>query len=161
MASRMGLGVLMLLVLHATWTCDARPLTGSSEMLNTGLGSKDNQACPWCETYVTRAIEFLDQNKTQQDIISLLHKSCSHLRSLEGDCAALVDYYAPLFFEEVSTIHPQQFCEKVGPCELLEISSQTIDGAVKEMISKLSDPDTQASCFREEIFLEQAALSST
>uniref|UniRef100_A0A7N1A8Q0 Saposin B-type domain-containing protein n=1 Tax=Kalanchoe fedtschenkoi TaxID=63787 RepID=A0A7N1A8Q0_KALFE len=152
MALRMGLGILMLVVLHASWMCDARQLMGS-ETLRIGSGLKNNQVCTLCETYATQAIGYLSQNKTQEEVIDLLHTSCSRLRSFEDECVTLVDYYAPLFFLEISTIQPEVFCEKVNLCEAMAISSQSVDGdsnscnlchqAVSEIISKLEDPDTQ------------------
>ncbi|CAM8964713.1 unnamed protein product [Rhodiola kirilowii] len=150
MVLRMGIGILGLIVLYASWVCDARQLM-TSEMAYAGSGLKNDQVCTLCETYATQAVVYLSQNKTQQEVIDLLHTSCSRLRSLEDECVTLVDYYAPLFFMELSTVQPEEFCEKVNLCELVPISSQLSDGdscslchqTVAEVIEKLQDPDTQ------------------
>lgn len=68
-------------------------------------------------------------------------------------CATLVDYYAPLFFVEVSSIQPGDFCQKVNLCEKMallsaqvkEDSCQLCHHAIAEALDKLKDPDTQVS----------------
>lgn len=64
-----------------------------------------------------------------------------------------MDYYAPLFFLEVSSIQPGEFCQKVNLCEQMallstqfkEDSCQLCHHAVSEVLEKLKDPDTQVS----------------
>ncbi|CAM8950072.1 unnamed protein product [Rhodiola kirilowii] len=150
MAVRMGLVILMLILLQSSWVCNARQLM-SAEMLNLGSGMKNDQVCTLCETYATQAIDYLSQNQTQQEVIDLLRTSCSRMRSLEDECVTLVDYYAPLLFLELSTIQPEELCDKFNLCELVTLRSQTLDGescdlchqAVADVIAKLQDPDTQ------------------
>lgn len=70
---------------------------------------------------------------------------------LVEQCITLVDYYAPLFFLEVSSVQPVEFCRKVNLCQQVAmISSQLREDscglchrAVSEVLVKLKDPDTQ------------------
>lgn len=69
-------------------------------------------------------------------------------------CLTLVNYYGPLFFLEISSIQPQQFCQKVALCQKVAFFSQQISNntcnlchyAVSEVLVKLKDPDTQVRC---------------
>ncbi|XP_076912844.1 uncharacterized protein LOC143571246 [Bidens hawaiensis] len=112
---------------------------------------KNDNLCSLCEEYTSEALLYLQQNKTQQEIISILHESCSKLHTLKQQCITLVDYYAPLFFLEISTIQPEEFCGKVNLCsqvvayaqELSENSCDVCNMAVSEIITLLKDPDNQ------------------
>ena len=42
-----------------------------------------NEVCTLCEQYTGQAIDYLKQNKTQTEIIELLHQSCSQLHSFK------------------------------------------------------------------------------
>lgn len=61
----------------------------------------------------------------------------------------LVNFYAPLFFLEVSSVQPQGFCKKIGLCRnALVFFHETFPcdichKAVDEAIDKLKDPDTE------------------
>lgn len=62
-----------------------------------------------------------------------------------------MDYYAPLFFSEISSIQPGAFCQKVDLCQKIamfsaqmqEDSCELCHHAVSEVINKLKDPDMQ------------------
>lgn len=68
-------------------------------------------------------------------------------------CTVLVDYYAPLFFLEVSTIQAEDFCRKVDLCEEGVSMSQHLSkdkcdichNVVAEALLKLKDPDTEVA----------------
>ena len=68
-----------------------------------------------------------------------------------GQCVTLVDYYAPLFFLEVTSVEPVDFCRKVNLCQqvatfasqLKEDSCGLCHRTVSEVLVKLKDPDTQ------------------
>lgn len=68
-----------------------------------------------------------------------------------GQCITLVDYYAPLFFLEVSSLQPSEFCQKVNLCQQVALFSSQLredscglcHRAVSEVLVKLKDPDTQ------------------
>ncbi|XP_028092127.1 uncharacterized protein LOC114292381 isoform X2 [Camellia sinensis] len=99
-------GLLVLFVLGASLSCDARKL------IITGLSSKETTAsdvsvlqinhqesegevkaseevvrignvCTMCEEFVTEALEYLKENKTQTEIIDILHNTCSRLLTFE------------------------------------------------------------------------------
>ncbi|KAK9290780.1 hypothetical protein L1049_008958 [Liquidambar formosana] len=165
--------LLLLFVLGATWACNARQLA-TSDMSSKNLVTSDfsvlqviyqeqekevqasevgrnENVCTLCEEFTAQAVDYLSENKTQTEIIGLLHTSCSKLRSFKQQCITLVDYYAPLFFLEMSTIQPEDFCRKVNLCEkttttspaLYEDSCGFCHKAVAEFLVKLEDPDTQ------------------
>lgn len=75
-------------------------------------------------------------------------------------CATLVDYYAPLFFLEVSSVQPVDFCRKVNLCQqvamfssqLREDSCGLCHRAVSEVLVKLKDPDTQVCTFTDDYY---------
>ena len=68
-----------------------------------------------------------------------------------AQCITLVDYYVPLFFTEISSIHPEDFCQKVNLCQKVALISSQIHEdscgmchhAVSEVLLKLKDPDTE------------------
>ncbi|XP_070676815.1 uncharacterized protein [Malus domestica] len=152
-------GVLFLFVLAASWACDARQLTNldlSGHLVETQTFQVEEvvgneKACTLCEEFAGQALDYIGENKTQTEIVEYLHQTCSQLRSFEQQCVTLVDYYAPLFFLEVSSLEPAEFCQKVNLCQQVAcVSSQfKEDGcglchrAVSEMSVKLKDPDTQ------------------
>ncbi|XWS09482.1 hypothetical protein CRYUN_Cryun40dG0088500 [Craigia yunnanensis] len=159
-------GLLFLFVLGASLACDARQLEAmeavisdaSVVQINQGqdgevvekVSQKDN-VCTLCEEFTNEAIDYLSKNKTQTEIVEMLHKSCSRIPSFEQQCITLVDYYAPLFFMEISSIQPEDFCQKVNLCQKVALISSQIredscgmcHHAVSEVLIKLKDPDTQ------------------
>ncbi|XVF37435.1 hypothetical protein REPUB_Repub20aG0007400 [Reevesia pubescens] len=159
-------GLLFLFVLGASWACYARQLEvveveisdASVVQINQGQDgdiletvARNDNLCTLCEEYVTEAIGYLSQNKTQTEIVEMLHESCSRIQSFEQQCITLVDYYAPLFFVEISSIQPEDFCTKFNLCKKVALISSQIredscgicHHAVSEVLIKLKDPDTQ------------------
>lgn len=49
---------------------------------SNGVGRNEN-ICTLCEEYAAQALDYLDQNKTQTEIIEILHQSCSKLHSFK------------------------------------------------------------------------------
>ncbi|KAL3615749.1 hypothetical protein CASFOL_040043 [Castilleja foliolosa] len=150
--------LLFLFVVSSFWCCNARDLTANrvtfkSEIVTEGEAQhvKDERLCTLCEEFAGQALNYLSENKTQTEIIDTLHKSCSKIPSFKQQCILLVDYYAPLFFLEVSSIETDQFCRKVDLCqEKVSIShrlSQDKCGVcrnvVTEALLKLKEPDTE------------------
>lgn len=125
-------------------------VTQDSEKDNHEVGKKDN-VCTLCKEYTAEALSYLDANKTQEEIIHILHGSCSKLHSLKEECIVLVDRYAPLFFLEISSIQPADFCQKTKLCEQVAVNSQLTSKnscelchyAIAEALMKLKDPDTE------------------
>uniref|UniRef100_A0A2P2JI44 Pulmonary surfactant-associated protein B n=1 Tax=Rhizophora mucronata TaxID=61149 RepID=A0A2P2JI44_RHIMU len=170
-------GLLFLVFGAAGWACAARELAGVETFGTTtesvvsdfsvanqdsfmtvevetqapGEGINNNRVCTLCEEFAAEAIGYLGENKTQTEIINILHTSCSQIPSFKEQCITLVDYYAPLFFVEVSSIQPEDFCRKVNLCqqkvirlsEIQEDSCGICQHAVSEVLIKLKDPDTQ------------------
>ncbi|MED6162530.1 hypothetical protein PIB30_071341 [Stylosanthes scabra] len=140
------MGLLFLVVLVSAWASGARELPNSA---NSEL-SKQPDLCVLCEEYTSKAVEYLNQNKTQNEIIEILHHTCSQLHSFEKKCITLVDYYAPLFFYEIATIKPEEFCHKVNLCEhtakisqIRENSCDFCEDAMSAILAKLKDPNTE------------------
>ena len=46
------------------------------------VAQKDN-VCTLCEEFATEAIDYLSQNKTESEIVEMLHKSCSRIPSFK------------------------------------------------------------------------------
>ncbi|KAK9193649.1 hypothetical protein WN944_004346 [Citrus x changshan-huyou] len=113
--------------------------------------ARNENQCTLCEEFAAKAVDYFAENKTQTGIINLLHSSCSHLHSFEEECISVVDYYVPLFFLEISTIQPADFCQKFNLCQrvaifssqLREDSCELCRHTVSEVLTKLKDPDTQ------------------
>ncbi|XP_008245127.1 PREDICTED: prosaposin [Prunus mume] len=161
-------GVLVLFVLGASWAGDARHLanlnlpvtktahhiqeveTQTLQVSGDEFVGNDN-VCTLCEEFAAQALDYLDENKTQTEIIEALHQTCSQLRSFKQQCITLVDYYAPLFFLEVYSLQPSEFCRKVNLCQQVALFSSQLredscglcHRAVSEVLVKLKDPDTQ------------------
>ncbi|OAY41611.1 prosaposin [Manihot esculenta] len=170
----MRVGLLFLLVLGAGWACAARQMAdtelsyeskvisdipatqakdqeqGREDQASDGV-SRNKQLCTLCEEFTSQALDYLTENKTQTEVIDILHEACSRVPSFKQQCNTLVDYYAPLFFLEVSSVQPEQFCQKVNLCqEVVFISSELQQDkcgichrAVSEVLLKLKNPDTQ------------------
>ncbi|KAK8631309.1 hypothetical protein V6N13_080063 [Hibiscus sabdariffa] len=159
-------GLLLLFVLGASWACNARQLEvvevvisdASVVQINQGpdeevigkVARKDN-VCTMCEEFTSEVIEYLSQNKSQTEIVEMLHKSCSHVPSFKKQCITLVDYYSSLFFLEISSIQPQEFCTKFNLCQKVALISSRFredrcgmcHHAVSEVLNKLQDPETK------------------
>ncbi|OVA12658.1 Saposin-like type B [Macleaya cordata] len=133
-------GLLFLLVLGVSWIfVDARslPISDVSNVTN-------DRVCTLCEQFTAEAITYLGENKTQTEIINTLHLACSRMLSFKQECLTLVDYYAPLFFLEMATIQPGDFCEKMNLCdEQFPNGCKMCHQAIEEVMDKLEDPDTQ------------------
>ncbi|KAK4795812.1 hypothetical protein SAY86_028138 [Trapa natans] len=146
MATRMCL--LLFFMLCTIWRSGARQL--SETQLNEDV-SRNEKVCLLCEEYAAQALDYIGDNKTQTEILNLLHESCSRVPTFKQQCTSLVDYYAPLFFSEVSSIQPGDLCQKVNLCEQIalfstqfrEDSCQLCHHAVAEALDKLKDPETQ------------------
>ncbi|CAN4092123.1 unnamed protein product [Withania somnifera] len=107
--------------------------------------------CPLCEEYTAAALDYISNNNSQTKILGLLLKTCSEMPIYKHECTALVNQYVPVFFLEISSIKPDDICQKVNLCQkVVSISQQFSQNGcdlchqvVKETLSKLKDPDTQ------------------
>ncbi|XP_038701438.1 prosaposin-like [Tripterygium wilfordii] len=162
----MRVGLLFLLVLGVTWICDARTVVtlkpnkviydiSGNQKHENGIGalevSRNDRVCTLCEEFTTEAIDYLSENKTQTEVLDILHKACSRVSSYEEQCLILVDYYASLFFQQISSTQPGDFCVEVNLCKQIAVISSKLhedtcgicQRAVSEMLIKLKDPDAQ------------------
>ncbi|CAL9138525.1 unnamed protein product [Musa acuminata var. zebrina] len=157
MDSRLSFSLLMLVIsfipanARSLATLDAFVVEVDNKIQSESSIIKNEKLCTLCEDFTSKALYYLGENETQTQVISTLHKACSTLHSFEQQCIALVDYYAPIFFLEVSTVSPEQFCEKVNLCgETVVMQLPKRDDAcslchnvVVEVLVKLKDPDTE------------------
>ncbi|QCE12006.1 saposin [Vigna unguiculata] len=153
MEGRMGL-LFLVVVLGAAWACDAREVANLDQTkiytANTEPKAKFDM-CALCEEYTTKALEYIKQNKTDQEIIDTLHNTCSQLHSFKQKCIDLVDYYTPIFLSEVASLKPREFCHEINICQLVEhVSVQVQEDAcgfceetVSTLLDKLKDSDTK------------------
>ncbi|GMH10008.1 hypothetical protein Nepgr_011849 [Nepenthes gracilis] len=143
-------GLFFLLVLGFNGASNARNFA-SSDHSSLEKGSKKVDVCTLCEKYVTLALEYLSENKTQAEVIELLQVACSETHAFEKQCITLVDYYATLFFSELSSIQADEFCEKANLCQSTRTSYLLVNDdicdvchlAVSEILIKLKDPDSK------------------
>jgi len=64
-----------------------------------------------------------------------------------------VDYYLPLFFSEMTSVQPGDFCNKVNLCQnianfSLQVQENTCEfceETVSSLLDKIKDPDTEVS----------------
>ncbi|XP_006338959.1 prosaposin-like isoform X1 [Solanum tuberosum] len=105
-----------------------------------------------CEKFTATALGYLANNKTQTKMLDLLLKTCSKMPVYKHECTAMVDQYVPLSFLKISTIKPDDICQKVDLCQkVVSISQQFSQNGcdlchqvVRETLSKMKDPDTQS-----------------
>ncbi|GAB2272099.1 hypothetical protein Dimus_006918 [Dionaea muscipula] len=145
-------GLLFLLMLAVNWACDARDLP-SSDLSGFRKTSRKLDVCTLCEEYTTVALTYLSENKTQTEVIEKLHEACSQLHSFTQQCVTVVDFYAPLFFSELSAVDADDFCKKVNLCGQTKIASLLVKvnddkcdlchHAIDEVKTKLKDPDAK------------------
>lgn len=50
----------------------------------------DENVCTMCKEFAAEAIKYLEENKTQLEIIDILHKTCSQLVPLEQQVVSLL-----------------------------------------------------------------------
>lgn len=162
---------IFLFVVSSRWSCNARDLSANHvngrrpistvlqlddeltvvEAHPVGEVLKNEKLCTLCEEFATKALAYLSDNKTQTEIISILHNSCSRIGPYKEQCILLVDYYAPLFFLEASEIHAEDFCKKFDLCEgdifmyqhLSKDKCDVCHDVVDQALEKLKDPDTE------------------
>ncbi|XP_061344912.1 uncharacterized protein LOC133290813 [Gastrolobium bilobum] len=140
-------GLLFLIILGAAWACNARELAANTA--NSELKRKPD-VCALCEEYTAEALDFLNDNQTQSEIIDALHNICYTLFSFKHQCIELVDYYAPQFFLEIASAQPGELCKRINFCRSANIPS-LVQGnscgfckdAVSALLVKLKDPDTK------------------
>ncbi|XP_010554922.1 PREDICTED: uncharacterized protein LOC104824518 [Tarenaya hassleriana] len=95
--------------------------------------AQNEGVCTLCEDYVAVALDYLGRNETQ------------------SECIALAEYYVPLFFLQLESLQPEDFCRRADLCEgavaLAEEARQNscdaCHRAVSEVLNKLQDPDAQ------------------
>ncbi|RZC16764.1 hypothetical protein D0Y65_009887 [Glycine soja] len=85
------------------------------------------------------------ENKREEiQRIKASNPDISHMEAFSSaakNCITLVDYYAPLFFLEISTIQPEEFYLKVNLCQLityipLQVQEDT-SGFCEDIVSTL------------------------
>ncbi|CAL5337933.1 unnamed protein product [Camellia sinensis] len=153
-------GLFVLFVLGTSWACDARELTttelSSRETVISDVSvlqinhqesegtikaseevGRNENVCTLCEEFAAKAIEYLEDNKTQTEMIDILHNTCARLIPIE---------------QKIELLQPEDFCQTFYLCEQRVLASQSLAEdkceifhlAISEVIVKLKDPDTQS-----------------
>lgn len=113
--------------------------------------TRGHPVCSTCENILNKAVSYLSEKQTQDDIMEILHGACSQTFSLEQKCVEMVDSYTNLLFAKVSEIKPDEFCKQHGLCkdvtflsvEKSESTCTLCHHLVDEVLSKMKDPDAQ------------------
>ncbi|OVA17251.1 Saposin-like type B [Macleaya cordata] len=139
---------------------------GGGGAADTYLILDNKGVCALCEQFTSQAIYYVTQNKTQSEIIDSLHQACSMLHTasfIQQECITLVDQHVSLFFQEIATIKPSEFCKKLNLCGTQLAATQLDDDhqidssqqaiyqdfctlchcAVATLLAKLKDPISQ------------------
>lgn len=164
---RMDVRVLIFLVIVSScWCSYARHLTanhfaGESAFISDLRSMEDCQhmeefrknedLCTLCKQLASDALKYLAENKTQTEIISILHQTCTKIHTFKKECIVLVDLYAPLLLSEVSSMKPTDLCQKVDLCKKNMSVSQYVSkdksdlchSVITEALEKLKDPETE------------------
>ncbi|CAL5337934.1 unnamed protein product [Camellia sinensis] len=145
---------------RSCWACDARELTttelSSRETVISDVSvlqinhqesegtikaseevGRNENVCTLCEEFAAKAIEYLEDNKTQTEMIDILHNTCARLIPIE---------------QKIELLQPEDFCQTFYLCEQRVLASQSLAEdkceifhlAISEVIVKLKDPDTQS-----------------
>uniref|UniRef100_A0ACD5Y4I8 Uncharacterized protein n=1 Tax=Avena sativa TaxID=4498 RepID=A0ACD5Y4I8_AVESA len=112
---------------------------------------RGHPVCSTCENVLNKAVSYLSEKETQDDIMEILHGACSQTFSLEQKCVEMVDSYTNLLFTKVSEIKPDEFCKQYGLCRDVAFLSVAKSEStctfchqlVDEVLSKMKDPDAQ------------------
>ncbi|KAI3975243.1 hypothetical protein MKX01_039279 [Papaver californicum] len=86
---------------------------------NNGTINTNDGVCTFCEQFTSQALHYVTQNKTKSEIIQSLEQACSLLQYssfMEQQCLTLVDQHVSLFFHEIPTIKPLEFCKTLNLC---------------------------------------------
>ncbi|CAK8542159.1 unnamed protein product [Lathyrus sativus] len=156
MGGKIGLVFVVILGVVAL-DCDARGLSSPYQLGIFAANSASSElvripdVCALCEEYTTKALDYINENKTQSEVIDILHNTCHQLHTFERKCVSLVDYYLPLFFLEMTSVQPGDFCNKVNLCQNIanislqfqENSCEFCEDTVSKLLDKIKDPDTE------------------
>uniref|UniRef100_A0A452ZQE4 Saposin B-type domain-containing protein n=3 Tax=Aegilops tauschii TaxID=37682 RepID=A0A452ZQE4_AEGTS len=109
------------------------------------------QLCQLCEQFAAETLFYLKENETRIEIIDTLHQACLKFHSLKLECTKLVDYYAALFFAQIDSLSPEEFCVSASLCE--EVTYIRLPGhehactlcheVVDEIRTGLEDPEME------------------
>jgi len=113
----------------ANVVCSKIGLCTSNKKENTNYHSRDRRSiqqggCSICELVVTYVEQFVQQNKTEAQIIAEVDQLCSLLPSpINGACDQFAAAYVPQLIQWIiNKENPQQFCSQVGLCSSKKIT---------------------------------------
>ncbi|KAF1868096.1 hypothetical protein Lal_00018612 [Lupinus albus] len=82
MAGRLR-GLLFLIVLGAAWSCDARYLGIANSDTAISVQNGKSDVCALCEEYAAEALDYLNDENNQKEIIGTLHNTCYQMLSFK------------------------------------------------------------------------------
>ena len=101
--------------------------------------------CSLCHFIADKVTEYLEQNKTETEIIHLLEKVCKLTGKWEDKCVSIIDIYGKTIIDEVLQLGDDKVCQLVGLCtnELVSVPSCKIcEIVVAELESLLASQKT-------------------
>ncbi|KAH7293347.1 hypothetical protein KP509_28G021800 [Ceratopteris richardii] len=123
--------------------CGETKLCPSSAVLRLN----DARACKMCTEFAEEALVYVQDSKTETEILDALHVQCAKLGDFESQCNMLVDVYGPLYISKLDSLTPDQVCQKARMCNAPSIrdpaSCATCQFAVLQMKAKLQNPAVQ------------------
>jgi hypothetical protein len=94
---------------------------------------RNDKLCTLCEEFANQALDYLAENKTQTEIIELLHVACSQVGSLRGEvltsfsCLDILDETTEYCFKTVSLVLAPEIQEgKEKKSTSVDLRHQTI-----------------------------------
>lgn len=103
-------------------TCGAMEHCKSTVWQNQILKQDDTEVCSFCKTIVADVISLLQENKTQQEIMSFLQNVCQMIpeKAVASECELIVRTYTPEIIMLVTAVEPQVVCSLMKLCTGLE-----------------------------------------
>ncbi|GIQ82653.1 saposin [Kipferlia bialata] len=99
--------------------CLLAVLYSAAALLVVPGGVQGPSECAVCNLLVSQLDDFLDSNKTVDEIVEFLDSACSYLpSSLEQECDVLVEAYIPDIMDYLvaNDLDPKDLCSFLGLC---------------------------------------------
>merc|ERR1711872_905631 len=93
--------------------------TSSSNKLAKSIKKKrgNGEVCEVCTTVLFFAKSYLQNNKTDEEIINELKQLCSRLPAqIASECSAIVSEYGLVVLKMIANADPTTLCKEIGLC---------------------------------------------
>jgi len=104
--------------LNPKMVCTALGLCSSNKFAKSIKKKYGNgEFCEWCTTIMFFAKNYLQNNKTDQEIIDELKGLCGRLPSqIASECSAIVSEYGLVVLKMIANADPKTLCTEIGLC---------------------------------------------